>query len=173
LTAEAPLRVSFVISGHPVGKGRPRTRVVTARGHTFASHYTPAKTRKFEASIKLYAQQAMAGRRPIEDQVSLLVIQSFAVPASWSRKQREQALAGNLRPTVKPDWDNIGKAVSDALNGIVYLDDKQIISARIEKWYGPQPELEVVVEAAQHLPAAIDKDRTKQLTLGLANDHQR
>ena len=33
----------------------------------------------------------------------------------------------------KPDWDNLGKTVSDALNGIAYHDDSQITAAHIYK----------------------------------------
>ena len=144
-------------------------RVVNAAGgKTFASAYTPSKTRKHEATVRLYAQQAMAGRQPTAHQVRLTVIQVFAVPASWARKARQQALAGTLRPTVKPDWDNIAKSVSDAINGVVYLDDKQVVSARVEKWYGPQPELEVVAETLEATPATEHASSPEQLVLGLA-----
>ena len=57
------------------------------------------------------------------------------LPKSYSRKKHEQALAGELRPTVKPDCDNIAKNINDALNGIVYPDDKQIVSLCINKHY--------------------------------------
>lgn len=140
------MRVSFAFPGHPVGKGRHRTRVVKTRsGKVFASAYPDAKTVEHEATIGWYAQQAMASHPPIDGPVRLVVIQTFAIPESWPRKKRELALAGSVRPNVKPDWDNLGKIVSDALNGIVYLDDKQVASASIEKWYGPRPECEVVV----------------------------
>ena len=163
------MRVSFVVAGHPVGKGRPRTRVVATRaGRIFASHYTPAATRIHEAAIAQHAQLAMAGRAPFTGPVRLTVIQVHAVPASWSRKARDAALAGTIRPTVKPDWDNVGKAVSDAVNGVVYFDDKQVVSARVEKWYGPRPELEIVVETIENIPAAATA-KQQQLSLGLAN----
>jgi len=29
----------------------------------------------------------------------------------------------------RADWDNLGKAISDGLNGVVYLDDKQVVKA--------------------------------------------
>lgn len=147
------MRVTFVYPGHPVGKARARARIVTTRsGRQFAHHYTPEATRQHEASVGWLAQQAMGGRPPIAGPVRLLVIQTFAVPASWSRKQRERALAGAVRPTVKPDWDNLGKLVADALNGIVYGDDKQVASATVEKWYGPVPECEVTVTTIEAPP---------------------
>jgi Holliday junction resolvase RusA-like endonuclease len=50
-----------------------------------------------------------------------------------------------IRPTKKPDADNILKAVLDALNGLAYNDDSQIVSARIEKLYSDNPRVEIVI----------------------------
>ena len=47
-------------------------------------------------------------------------------------------LAGNLRPTVMPDWNNLG-GVTDALNGIVWHDDRQIVQGIVTKVYGDRP----------------------------------
>lgn len=64
------------------------------------------------------------------------VIQVFmAIPSSYSQKKRGDALKGIIRPTVKPDCDNIAKNINDALNGIVYPDDKQITTLTVEKYY--------------------------------------
>ena len=52
-------------------------------------------------------------------------------------------------PTIKPDIDNIQKAVFDGLNGIAYNDDKQILTAVIHKTFckldGEEPRLLVAV----------------------------
>ena len=66
------------------------------------------------------------------------------MPKSWSGKRKDAALHGFERPTVAPDWDNIGKCL-DALNGIVWQDDKQIVSATVEKVYGQLPRIEIEV----------------------------
>ena len=57
------------------------------------------------------------------------------VPKSYSKKKAAQALKNTIRPTVKPDCDNIAKNINDALNGIVYPDDKQIVSLTVNKLY--------------------------------------
>lgn len=44
-------------------------------------------------------------------------------------------LSGQLYPTKKPDWDNVGKIICDALNGIAYRDDAQIVFAAVSKSY--------------------------------------
>ena len=69
----------------------------------------------------------------------------YPIPESWSKKQKAQAGAHLIRPK-KPDWDNVGKIVSDALNQIAYHDDAQVYDAHIIKMYGEKPRLEVVLE---------------------------
>ena len=51
---------------------------------------------------------------------------------------------GKERPTRKPDFDNIGKIICDALNGIAYRDDAQIVDALVRKFYSDTPR--VIVE---------------------------
>ena len=46
----------------------------------------------------------------------------------------------------KPDSDNILKAVADALNGVAYHDDVQVLDMHITKIYGIQEGLDVIVE---------------------------
>lgn len=123
-------RVEFMVTGPPKGKGRPR--FTRATGHA----YTPEATRNYEAVLRLVAQRAMEGRIPFAGPVRLEVTATFDVPASWSKRKRVAALGGLLLPTVKPDHDNIAK-LTDALNGVVWLDDKQIVESFICKVYGP------------------------------------
>ncbi len=54
-------------------------------------------------------------------------------------------LQGIIRPTKRPDWDNIGKIVSDALNELAYHDDSYIVDARVRKWYSDTPRVEVEI----------------------------
>ncbi len=117
------------LAGVPVGKGRARF----SRKSGIA--YTPGKTRDYENNLRLSAQVCMIGRAPLEGPLSVAVIASFPVPASWSKKKRDEAIAGAIRPTVKPDADNLLK-VLDACNEIVWRDDKQIVHASISKRYG-------------------------------------
>ena len=57
----------------------------------------------------------------------------YGIPKSYSKKKRERALNGELAPTKKPDADNIAKVVCDALNGVAYVDDTQVIDLRVFK----------------------------------------
>ena len=123
----------FRVNGTPQGKARPR--VSTANGFTRA--YTPAKTRKYEQDVAREAKLAAItqGWKISDEPIVLVITAWFQIPKSWPKWKKEKAKAGDLYPTVKPDADNIGKAIADALNGIVYADDSQIVGFISQKRY--------------------------------------
>jgi Holliday junction resolvase RusA-like endonuclease len=129
--------IEFALAGAPRGKERVKT---AADGHS----YTPERTVSFEGRLAYAAQLAMAGRPPLEGPLALEVTMYFAVPASKPARFRQDALSGKIRPTVKPDWDNGGK-LTDALNLIVWIDDKQVVDARVRKFYSDRPRTEIKV----------------------------
>jgi Holliday junction resolvase RusA-like endonuclease len=133
-----PWSIDIEICGVPQGKGRPR--FVRSSGIAF----TPAHTRTYEANLKYAAQEAMAGQSPVEGPVRVKVEALFPIPASWSRRKQNEALAGALWPTKKPDADNILKML-DAFNEVVFRDDAQIVEATIRKVYSDRPALRVTV----------------------------
>ena len=124
--------IRVVIDGPPVAKGRPR---MTRTGHT----YTPDKTRAYEDHGRVMAQLAMAGRDPFDGPVNIKVVATMPIPESWSKKKKNDALTGVLRHTTSPDLDNLVKAATDSLNGIVFRDDRQIDSISAMKTYGTKP----------------------------------
>ena len=131
--------IRLTIPGVPVAKQRAR---VTRRGFAF----TPAKTVHYETYIQeLFAVQ-YPGFRPMAGPLGLKIWAYFPIPKGTSKRTRELMEAGFIRRDKRPDWDNLGKAVSDALNGLAYVDDGQIVSAFIEKRYSERPRLEVELE---------------------------
>ena len=132
---------SFEVPGPVIGKGRPRA---FRMGGGVRMH-TPEKTARYENLVALCAKQAMGSRSPVDGPLALSLKLYFEPPASWSGKKRGAALNGEIRPTVKPDLDNVLKAVADACNGIVYLDDKQIVEVSVSKHYSPAPSAFVTV----------------------------
>lgn len=131
-------QLTITVVGTPLGKGRPRFHRASGRA------YTPEKTRNFETNLKLAAQDVMAGRPPLAGPLYVMVEAYFPIPQSWSKKKRDQAEAGTIRPTTKPDWENIAKML-DAFNQVVWIDDAQIIHGAIAKHYSNQPRLRVDV----------------------------
>lgn len=133
--------IRFTVPGEPVGKGRPRVGKIA--GH--ARLFTPTKTVNYEGLIAHEAQQAMAGRPPMLEACAVELAINVTVPASWSKKKRAAALAGLIRPTKKPDADNIVKAVFDGMNGVVWRDDVQAVDLTLGKRYAETPCVAVMV----------------------------
>lgn len=123
--------ITFTVPGVPVPKGRPRF----AKRGNFVTTYTPEKTASYENLVKVLAMQEMRGAKPIEGAVSVVIDISICPPASWSKKKQAQALNDLIRPTGKPDLDNVAKGILDAMNGVVYLDDKQVFELTARKYY--------------------------------------
>ncbi len=139
--------VAFTVPGEPQGKGR--ARVGNVGGH--ARMFTPAKTVAYEGLVAMAAQSAMAGAAPIKGACAIVVECIFAMPKSMSKKHRAEAILGKLRPTKKPDGDNVLKAVCDGINGVVWADDVQAVDARVLKLYGEKPAVHVRVARVAQL----------------------
>lgn len=137
--------INFFIPGPPVGKGRPRA----ARRGKHITLYTPAKTVSYESTVALTAAQAMGTRKPLIGALRADLIISLPVPASWSKKRTQAALDGLEHPTKKPDADNVVKAVCDAVNGIVWIDDVQVVALTAIKQYAQVPGVQVRVTEYQ------------------------
>ena len=134
-------RLAFTVPIVGRGKGRPNF----SRRGPFVKTYTDAKTRAYEEQIKAAAIVAMAGRPPFSGPVVLTVRVRRPFLTSATKKVRAMMLSDRIRPTSKPDWDNYGKSVSDALNGVAYLDDAQVVDGRAIKVYAAEPGVDIVV----------------------------
>ena len=136
--------IDFEIPGPPVGKGRPRA---FRMGNSVRMH-TPEKTASYESLVKIAARIAMKSAAPMAFPVALSLVVLHAIPKSWSKRRQDAALAGTERPTTKPDADNVAKAVADACNGIVWVDDAQVVELHVSKRYSATPGVMVEVRAA-------------------------
>ena len=136
--------LKFTVPGQPQGKARARTVMNRYTGKTMS--FTPEKTALYENLIKVsYFEQC--GRRNVEKgtPISIKIIAGFQIPKSTSLKRERQMLAGLLRPTKKPDADNISKCILDALNGIAYHDDSQVTDLEVTKIYAKEPGVRVFI----------------------------
>ena len=133
--------VHFEIEITPVAKGRPRY----ARRGNFVQTYTPTKTREYEDVIRENAKMAMGMSDPLETPLNVLLMFGMPIPSSTPKKALEGYLDGSVKHIKKPDLDNLAKAVLDAMNGVVYLDDNQICMLTIEKNYDTVPKISISV----------------------------
>ena len=133
--------VNFEIPGDPVPKGRPRF----ARRGTFVQTYTDSKTLEYETLVGFKARQAIGASEPLKGHLTVFLYLRYAVPASYSKKRTEACLNGLEYPK-RVDLDNCYKSITDAMNGIVYVDDSQIVEAHILKCYSLEPGANVMIQ---------------------------
>ena len=131
----------FNVEITPVAKGRARY----ARRGNFVSTYTPKKTKDYETVIREQAILFMKEEKPLETPVSVSIEFSMPMPKSTPKKLLEAHLNGSIRHTKKPDLDNLAKAVLDAMNGVVFLDDSQIVKLTLSKRYSKLGNIQIFV----------------------------
>lgn len=110
--------VSFTVPGPPKGKARART-VRTKDGRTFS--YTPDGTVLYENLIKTCYYQTGVNPFGADEELRATIVAYYPITKSTSKKKRQQMLAGLIRPTKKPDLDNVIKSILDALNNLLIM----------------------------------------------------
>ena len=116
------MQVTFELVGEPVAQSRPKF----SRGRC----YEPANCTKYKEKIKQAARIAMDGKEPMSNAL-------FCVIKFYRKFKRTSRRFG--------DCDNLYKAVTDAMNKIVYEDDSQIVRCIVEKLTGDTPKIEVKI----------------------------
>lgn len=129
------MKITFEVPGRPHGKQRARVVYNAKINKTIA--YTPSETLAYENLIKaIFMKNKPANYEIMKDGVSL-DITAFFIKAKSNKM---------IYPCLKCDIDNIFKCVSDALNGIAYIDDKQIVKTSCYKLFGNSEKIIVTVE---------------------------
>lgn len=140
--------VRIKVLGEPQGKGRPRfvARYNPVTQKSFGQAHTPDKTVVYENLIRTeYSIQTGNFRYPDDAMLDMRILAYYSIPKSASKKKRMMMLEGAIRPTKKPDMDNVMKVVADSLNQIAYKDDTQIVDAQCRKFYSEEPRIEVII----------------------------
>ena len=125
----------------PVPQLRPR---VSSRGG-YVRVYDPPKVKNFKNLLRSLATNQYS-RPPLIGPLSVSLTFYRPVQKSISKTEREQRLSNESKPVVKPDTDNYIKATLDALNGVLWHDDAQIVKITGEKRYGDHPRITVSVK---------------------------
>lgn len=66
---------------------------------------------------------------------------SMPIPKSTTTGKRSKMIAGDIAHTKRPDVDNLTKSVLDALNGVAWADDSQIVQLSVVKQYAEKPSI--------------------------------
>lgn len=130
--------IEFTIPGEPKSKARHRT---SKKGF----NYTPKETVDYENWVK-QCFVIEHGQTMLEGQIKATIKAYFGIPKSYSKKKRAAIEEGSLRPTKKPDSDNLAKSILDSLNGIAYKDDSAVVTLQVDKFFANEPRVEVTLE---------------------------
>lgn len=126
--------ITFRIYGEPKGKQRPK---FSRQGNAVRT-YTPSQTVEYEKRVvEAFRRSGGDGFWCSKDEYfSMCVIAYFAMPKNTTKKQKAKMLSNppEIYPK-KPDCDNIGKIVADALNEIAYYDDSRMHTQTVIKRY--------------------------------------
>ncbi len=145
-------QICFEIFGEPTGKGRPRF----SRVGNYVKTHTDSKTENYESKVQYAYQMASSVFFNVGEQIKAKITAYYQIPKGQYvfhkktnttdlKKDGELMLKGDIRPTKKPDCDNIAKIILDALNGLAYHDDSQVVSLQVDKFYSETPRVVVLL----------------------------
>lgn len=165
-------KVVLTIPGEPIGWGRPTPVArLGSDGVPFVMMVTQEQTRAAKNAVRAAFRQRYPDHRPWTGPVLLRFTAVFETPASFNKALREAAARGLLYATKKPDKDNIEKLIKDALNGLAYIDDQQVMGGGLKR-YGSPARVEISFEKLDSpnvppTPGQIRAERAQQVELPL------
>ena len=128
--------IKIIHHGDPVPQQRARTAIVKGR----VINYDPPKCRQYKQELAYTASFEQSFKvEPLHLKIRIY----RPIPKSFSKKKRREALEGKVLPATKPDLKNYVAGIEDALEGVVFKNDSQIISYDCAKYYGDPPRIEV------------------------------
>ena len=128
------LTIWFPISPQPWQ--RPKTRIING----WVQHYSPKKTTEYEREIADYFRSHPQRFKFEKDiPVAINLVFGMPIPKSTPKSRKDAMIEGVIKHTKRPDVDNMAKAVLDALNGLAWADDSQIVRLSITKEYTREP----------------------------------
>lgn len=136
--------IEFTVLGEPVAQGRPKFSTVNG----FPQAYDPAKSRDYKDYVRLAARE-YAPAALLEGPLGIAVTAYRSTPKSFSNKKAAAAERGEILPVTKPDADNYLKGVKDALKGVIWKDDSQVVDAFVKKRYSAKPRIEIKIKQLQ------------------------
>lgn len=135
--------IQFTIPGATQAQERPKF----SRVGEGVKAVDPPKSRAYKELVKLVAWQNKP-QEPLQGALKLEVDVYLMPPKKYHTKPKQALIAsGELRPTTKPDTDNLVKGIKDGMSKIIWVDDAQIVELVVRKFYDMQPRAEVKVEA--------------------------
>jgi Holliday junction resolvase RusA-like endonuclease len=128
------IKTTIRLAGNPLPKKRPRFGGLSRKGKRITYHEQAAEERDIGWEIK-----RQWGRSPSAAAFRISVIFGMPIPKSISKKLATAMLDGKVHHTKMPDLDNLVKFTKDCCNGVVWVDDSQVVSEQADKVYTNHP----------------------------------
>jgi Holliday junction resolvase RusA-like endonuclease len=140
--------MKFTILGTPMPKQSARFRSVKMGDKTFVKSYQKNEVVQNERNMAFdIKSQLPADFKPYTEALAARIVFVFPPLSSWNKKQQNLFSSGvTLFKSTKPDVDNLQKICCDAMQGVVYLNDSQIVDMHCTKIYGPVPMIEIEIK---------------------------
>ena len=110
----------------PIAQPRPRATTINGSARMYEAKKSHP-IHEFKAAIRLAWHQA--GAIKLQGEIAANIECVFYRPAKVPKKLG----TARLPHTARPDCDNLGKGILDALNGLAYDDDKQVSVLTVRK----------------------------------------
>lgn len=145
--------VSFVVYGVPAPAGSKRA--FPRKGGGVIVTDDSKRSKPWQAAVSAAAGEAMRGAPPLAGALYLNLAFTMTRPRGHygtGRNGETVKPSAPTYPTVKPDATKLARAVEDALTGIVWRDDAQVVLQEIWKSYGPTAGVVITVRELEAAP---------------------
>lgn len=116
--------IYFIIPGKAKGKDRPKFN------KNYKHVYTKDSTKQYEDLVAALCKSKYKGD-PMDCPFNV-AINIFTAPAkSLSKKKKAELMKDS--PMKTPDLDNVAKIIMDALNKVVWNDDRQVVALKVQR----------------------------------------
>jgi crossover junction endodeoxyribonuclease RusA len=150
------MSLSFFVHGKPQSAGSKRAFI--RGGRAVVTDDNP-RAKPWQARVEEAALKAVDGNKPLEGPLAVTFAFTERRPKAHLRVAGDLNKTGrrNPYPAKQPDALKLARAVEDALTGIVYFDDRQIVDEHLSKRYGDLDGVQVTVEElSSYIPTAED-----------------
>ncbi len=135
---DATRSLKMVVRGTPVPQGSKRAFVNKRTSKAVVVESAGARHRTYRGDIREEAESRWPWD-PTDQPMVIRIVFRFRRPQSHFRTGKNAHLLRDSAPfrhTQRPDADKLLRSVLDALTGVVFVDDSQVISVAVGKEWG-------------------------------------
>ena len=144
---ETQREMKFTVRIIPKGQRRTRAGIVKGHARVFKDAEQVREEQCLESLLALHKPPV-----PLDGPLLLGVRAYLPIPASKPKKWKAAAEAGRIRPTVKPDMDNLLKHLKDCLTDMRFWKDDKLVVGYLPgtgKYYGEEPRWEIEIRSLE------------------------